>query len=159
MQKQHIKLKNISDCFIPALTDLFKVEMDNALKTLDIQEIESVLTNYQIAQFKDSIDFLEALGPILQGWKREGQGSVVLGSVTTSKSQCIACEIGRNMTVYEFEYKHAYAPVPMNRIHYSRSFGILMDIRNNILFEIRICNGFLNKSELENLDKIDNQTL
>jgi hypothetical protein len=149
MLKQQKKLKYISDCFTPALTDLFKVEVDIALKKLDLQSVESVLANYQIAHFQDSIDFLEALGPILQGWKREGRGSVVVGSVTTSKSRCIACEIGRNMTVYEFEYKHANAPAPMNRVHYSWNFGILMDIRNGILFEMRVCNGFLNKEELQ----------
>lgn len=154
MQKQQVKLKSISDMFTAALTASFKEEVDIVLKSLNLHKVKAVLENYQIAHFQDSIDFLEALGPILSKWKKEGQGSVVLGDVTSSKSRCIACEYGRKMTVYTFEFKHANAPTPMNRVHYSRNFGILLDIRNDILFEIRVCNGFLNKYELEDLSSM-----
>lgn len=151
MQKQQLESKSIGDIFTPELAESFKVEVDRAIKKLDLQVVEAVLVDYQIAHFQDSIDFLEALDPVLNQWIKKGLGSMVIGSVTSSSSRCIACEIGKKMTVYEFEYKHADAPVPMNRVHYSRDFGILIDIRNGILFEIRVCNAFLNKKEMENL--------
>lgn len=154
MQKQQVESRSISDMFTPALTASFKEEIDSALKSLNLHKVKAVLESYQIAHFQDSIDFLEALGQVLSKWKKEGQGSVVLGDVTTSNSRCMACEYGRKMTVYTFEYKHATAPTPMNMVHYSCDFGILLDIRNDIIYEIRVCNAFLNKYEMEDLSSI-----
>jgi len=154
MQKQQLKSKSISDMFTPTLTGLFQEEIDIALKTLDYNKIKLVLDKYQIADFQDSVDFLEAIEPILNNWKKEGQKSIVVGEVMTSPSRCIACEIGRNVKIYEFVYKHSNAPTPMNQIHFIKDFGILLDIRKGILFEIRVCNAFLNKNEMKTLKGI-----
>jgi hypothetical protein len=149
MNKDSRKTKSISDCFTPELTKRFQIEMDVALKKMDMISAKEVLEEYKIAHFQDSIDFLEALDYCFNGWKKENMGSKVYGEVTTSESRCIACEHGKGMVVYEFEYIHAAAPIPMNRIVYGWDFGILFDIKKEILHEVRVCNAFLDKKEME----------
>ncbi|WP_300024357.1 hypothetical protein [uncultured Maribacter sp.] len=144
-------IKSISDCFTPELTKQFKVEMDAALKKIDINPVKELLEKYHIANFQDSIDFVEALDYCLHGWKKEHMGSKVYGEVTTSDSKCIACEHSKGMVVYEFEYIHAAAAIPMNRVVYSWDFGVLFDIRKEILHEVRVCNAFLNRKEMQRL--------
>ncbi|MFV1449143.1 hypothetical protein VBZ51_08345 [Maribacter sp. HS] len=151
MQKNKTTPANISECFTPELTKSFKLEADIALKTMKLDKVILVLQKYGIDKFQDSIDFIEALSEIFVQWKKEGQGSVLVDEVTTSGSKCIACEIGKNVVVYDFSYQHMKAPEPMNRLVYGWDFGILFDIRNEILFEIRVCNAFLNKSDLQKL--------
>lgn len=151
MPHNTIRPENISEFFTPELTKQFQIEMDVALKKMDMSSVKEVLENYKIAHFQDSIDFLEALDYCLNGWKKEHMGSKVYGEVTTSESRCIACEHGKGMIVYEFNYIHATAAIPMNRVVYGRDFGILFDIRDEILHEVRVCNAFLGKKEMENL--------
>ncbi|SIR14408.1 hypothetical protein [Maribacter ulvicola] len=145
------KPKNICESFTPELTRQFIIDIDIALKKIDINPVKELLEKYHIENFQDSIDFIEALDYCLNGWKKEHMGSKIYGEVTTSDSKCIACEHGKGMVVYEFEYIHSLAPEPMNRVVYGRDFGILFDIRNEILFEIRVCNAFLDKGEMERL--------
>ncbi|AIY12565.1 hypothetical protein [Cellulophaga baltica] len=151
MEEKKVSQKNISDCFTPELTKQFHIEMDVALKKIDMIPVLAVLDKYQIAHFQDSIDFVEALSSYITGWQKENEGSRLYKDVTTSESRCIACEYGKGMVIYEFEFIHAEAPEPMNRVVYGRDFGILFDIRNEILFEVRVCNAFLNKYEMTKL--------
>ena len=149
MKQENIIPKSISDCFTPELTKQFQIEMDAALKKIDMISVKAVLEKYKIAHFQDSIDFIEALTPYLTGWQKENKGSLVYGEVTTSESRCIVCEYGKGMVIYEFNFIHAAAPEPMNRVVYGRDFGILFDIRDEILFEVRVCNAFLDKEEMK----------
>ena len=143
----------IKDVFNPALTELFKSDLDLALRKINVQAVEDVLHSYQLTHFQDSIDFLDALDEFINQWRKEEWWTVIIaGSVTTSKSKCIACEIGRNITVYEFEYLHANAPKPISQIHYRFDFGVLLDIRKGALCGFRLCNAFLNKTDLNNLE-------
>ncbi|SIQ92585.1 hypothetical protein [Maribacter ulvicola] len=142
-------IKSISDCFTPELTKQFQIEMDAAIKKIDMIPVLAILEKYQIAHFQDSIDFVEALRPYITGWQKENEGSKLYSDVTTSESRCIACEYGKGMVIYEFEFIHSLAPEPMNRVVYGRDFGILFDIRNEILFEVRVCNAFLDKKEMK----------
>ncbi|SDS58434.1 hypothetical protein SAMN05192545_1660 [Maribacter dokdonensis] len=61
MQKDRKKPTSVSDCFTPELTRQFKVEMDAALKKIDINLVKELLEKYHISNFQDSIDFIEAL--------------------------------------------------------------------------------------------------
>ena len=151
MHQKKVRKENISECFTPELTKQFQIEMDAALKKMDMTSVKEVLEEYKIAHFQDSIDFIEALDYCLNGWKKENMGSKVYGEVTTSESKCIACEHGRGMVVYEFEYIHAAAAIPMNRVVYGWDFGILLNIRKEILHEVRVCNAFLDNDEMEKL--------
>ncbi|MEP2688872.1 hypothetical protein [Maribacter dokdonensis] len=152
MQKDRKKHTSISDCFTPELTRQFQIEMDIALKKIDINPVKELMEKYHIANFQDSIDFIEALDYCFNGWKKEHMGSKVYGEVTTSDSKCIACEHGKGMIVYEFEYIHAAAVIPMNRVVYGWDFGILFNIKNEILHEVRVCNAFLVRNEMEKLN-------
>lgn len=151
MNKDPRKTKSISDCFTPELTKQFQIDIDVALKKIDIIPVKAILDKYNIANFQDSIDFLEALDYCFNSWKKENLGSKVYSEVTTSQSRCIACEHGKGMIVYEFEYIHTAAPIPMNRVVYGWDFGILFDIKKEILYEVRVCNAFLNRDEMERL--------
>ena len=151
MHKDKKKPNSINECFTPELTKQFQIDIDAALKKIDMIPVKAVLDKYQIAHFQDSIDFIEALNPFITGWQKENEGSKLYSDVTTSESKCIACEHGKGMVVYEFEFIHAAAPEPMNRVVYGRDFGILFDIRNEILFEVRVCNAFLDKGDMEKL--------
>lgn len=151
MKQENIIPKSINECFTPELTKQFQIEMDAALKKIDIILVKAVLEKYKIHQFQDSIDFIEALDYCFNGWKKENLESKVYGEVTTSESRCIACEHGKGMIVYGFQFIHASAAIPMNRVVYGWDFGVLFDIRDEILFEVRVCNAFLNKQEMENI--------
>ena len=71
MQKDRKKYTSISDYFTPELTKQFQIEMDIALKKIDINPVKELLEKYHIANFQDSIDFMEALDYCFNGWKKE----------------------------------------------------------------------------------------
>ncbi|WP_282111452.1 hypothetical protein [Maribacter stanieri] len=95
MYQKEIRKEKISECFTPELTIQFQIEMDAALKKIDITPVKAVLDKYSIANFQDSIDFVETLDYCLNGWKKENMDSKVYSEVTTSDSKCIACEHGK----------------------------------------------------------------
>ena len=85
-------------------------------------------------------------------WQRQYEGSEVVGTIETYKSRCIACGFGRGMTVYKFNYKHVEAPKPYNQIIYEKEFGVITILKEGILQDMGICNGFLSKEEMKELE-------
>lgn len=154
MKKQLTKpgIITLSKKFTPETTKQFQKDMDQALKTVELIQVMKVLIKYDIIKDPDVRDFLNAFTEMLKGWQQPMQGTQVVGEATTRESKCIACEIGKNMTVYEFQYQHKEAKEPYNRIIYGYDFGMLFDIRDGILHDLRICNAFLSTSEMKNVN-------
>lgn len=142
----------LQDFFTVETTKTFQMDMDRALKTMEPTEVLRVLLKYDIASKPEVKDFLEIYSQMMGGWQKENQGSKVASEVTTSKSRCSACFLGKCMTVYEFEYKHSKAHVPYNRVIYQYDFGMMYDVRDGILHDLTICNSFLSKAELQELN-------
>ena len=145
----------LSYYFTKASTKLFKADMDAALRTMELREIMQVLINYDIISKPEAKEFMDAFLDVLKGWQKPGEGSVVLKVLPGRESRCIFCVYGKGMQVYEFHYKHTDAPEPYNYIIYSQEFGMLYDIKEGILHDIRICNAFLSKTEMQEI-KEDN---
>jgi hypothetical protein len=142
----------ISIFFTVEKTQLFKLDMDLALKTMELMEVMKVLIKYEILKCKESLEFLEGFNEMNKGWQKEFERSILVDVVQTRESRCMACEFGNDMTAYEFHYKHSEAPEPYNRVIYMKEFGMLYDIKDGILHDIRICNSFLTKDEMKELE-------
>jgi hypothetical protein len=151
MIKKDFATNTISEKFTVEKTQQFQNEMNIAIKTMELMEVMKVLIQYNIIKNKESKEFLNAFIEMNEKWQKQNEDSVLVGEVHTRKSKCIACEFGKDMTVYEYQYKHLGAPVPYNRIVYQNEFGMLYDIKEGILHDIRICNAFLNKEEMHKL--------
>jgi len=151
MTNKELEVSSISEKFTVEKTQQFQIEMNIAVKTMELMDVMKVLIQYNIIKNKESKDFLNAFMAMNEKWQKQNEDSVLVGEVQTRKSKCIACEFGKDMTVYEYHYKHSGAPVPYNRIVYKNEFGMLYDIKDGILQDIRICNAFLNKEEMHKL--------
>ncbi|MDM9630237.1 hypothetical protein [Robiginitalea aurantiaca] len=146
--------KNIlSDYFTKESTKTFLHEMDIALRSLSYGEVLRVVLNYNILKLVEVKEFLSAYAEMLRSWQKPYEGTIIVGEIITRASKCIACVYGKDMTVYEFQYKHSRAKEPYNYIVYGYNFGMLYDIQDGILNDLRICNAFLSKSEMQNLSK------
>ncbi len=148
---KEISDSNLKEFFTIETTKTFQIDLDQALKAMELMEVMKVLIKYNIILKPEAKEFLTAYGEMMEGWEKQHQRSIVVNEVTTSGSRCIACEYGRGMTVYEFHYKHSEAEEPFNRVIYSYDFGMMYNIREGILHDIAICNAFLSKAELQQL--------
>ena len=148
MTRKEIITSTISEKFTIEKTKLFQRDLDIALKTMELIDVMKVFIKYEILRNRESKEFLDAFIEMNASWQRKNEGSVIVGEIQTSKSRCIACQFGKGMTVYEFQYKHSEAPSPHNQIVYMSEFGMLYDIKDGILHDISICNAFLNKQEM-----------
>lgn len=151
MTRKDTITSSISEKFTVEKTKLFQRDLNVALKTMTLIEVMKVFLKYEILRNKESKEFLDAFIEMNEIWQRKNEGSVIVGKIKTSKSRCIACEFGKSMTVYEFHYKHSEAPFPDNHIVYRSEFGMLYEKKDGILHDIRICNAFLNKQEIDAL--------
>ena len=143
----------LQEYFTIETTKTFQIDMDKALKTMTYMEVMKVLLKYNIILKEEAKEFLNGYNDMLQGWQKPFEGSIVVNEIITRGSRCIACEHGKGMTVYEFQYKHSMAKEPYNRIIYGYNFGMLYDIRDGILHDLRICNAFLSKTEMQVLNQ------
>ncbi|MBQ4915290.1 hypothetical protein J8L85_12630 [Maribacter sp. MMG018] len=146
--------KGLGNFFTTKSTKSFIHDMNNALKAMEDIEVIRVLLKYNIVIQPEVTEFLEAYHEMMNGWQKKGKVSVVVGDVSISKSRCAACLLGKSITVYGFEYKHSEAEFPYNRIVYKYDFGMAYDVREGILYDLMICNSFLSKNEMQELDKI-----
>tara|TARA_R110000868_G_scaffold409934_2_gene696618 strand:+ start:1475 stop:1933 length:459 start_codon:yes stop_codon:yes gene_type:complete len=151
MTRNDITTSSLNEKFTVEKTKLFQRDLDIALKTMELIDVMKVFIKYEILRNKETKEFLDAFIEMNESWQRKYEGSVIVGEIQTSMSRCIACQFGKGMTVYEFQYKHSEAPFPNNQIVYMSEFGMLYDIKDGILHNISICNAFLNKQEMNAL--------
>jgi hypothetical protein len=141
--------KELHDFFTPEKTQQFLVDMDQAIKKLDFHPIYNVLRKYGIIENQDAQEFGDAYLELMHKLHRHDKGSAVVTNVSKRKSRCIACEFGKDMTVYEFEYRFPEADSAWCTVIYRYDLGILYDIREGVLHNLKICNAFLTHQEME----------
>ena len=141
----------LSELFTRETTLTFQHDMDVALKTMWYGEVVRVVIKYDILAIEEVKEFLDAYSQMLNSWEKPYEGTEIVGEIKTRGSKCIACVYGKDMKVYEFQYKHSRAKEPYNYIVYGYEFGMLYDIRDGILRDLRICNAFLSRTEMQTL--------
>ena len=118
--------EGLSEFFTVETTKTFQIEMNKALKQeMSLSEIMRVLIKYGVMLKPKVKEFLEGYHHMMESWQQEGQGSEVVGELTTSESRFIACLLGQRIAVYEFEYKHASAKKPLNYVIHGYKFGMM----------------------------------
>lgn len=132
-------------------TQTLRLEITQALKTMNLTKVKTVFKKHKIENRKESQEFLETLKPIFENWKKPNQGSILKHEVTLGKSRCMGCEFGKDVLQFTFKFQHTKAPQPRNQIVYSCSFGVLFNTENDQFKDIRVCNAFLSKKEMEEI--------
>jgi hypothetical protein len=141
----------LKDNFTIATTKTFQIDMDKALKSMELSEVMKVFIAYDINLKPEVKEFLEGYNGMMEAWQKPNKGSIVVNEVSTSGSRCIVCEYGKGMTVYEFHYMHSKAEIPLNRVIYRYDFGMMYYIQDGILNDLMICNAFLSKTDIKAL--------
>ena len=141
----------LSELFTAETTITFQRDMDKTLRTMSYGEVLRVILKYGILSIKEVKEFLHAYSEMLQSWQEPYERTEIVGEIKTRGSKCIACVLGKNITVYEFQYKHTKAKEPYNYVVYGSNFAVLYDIRGGVLHDLRICNAFLSKAEMQKL--------
>jgi hypothetical protein len=145
--------KGLQVYFTIETTKTFQIDMDKALKEMQLMDVMKVLIKYDIILKPESKEFLQGYREMMERWQKPHEGSIVVNEVSTNSSRCVLCEYGKGITVYEFNYKHSDAEEPYNYIIYGSNFGMMYDIRGGILNDLAICNAFLSKTEMAELNQ------
>ncbi|MDT0294298.1 hypothetical protein ACFQ3R_01200 [Mesonia ostreae] len=120
-----------------------------AIKTMHLPSIKKHLSALDLEHRDDIKELLNYLKPIFKAWQKEDQNSKLIAEVLTGESRCVACMFGKQIIRFDFSYKHRSAPAPENQIVYTQSFGVRIEVEDDQLQHIQVCNAFLNKIEME----------
>lgn len=141
MAKTTLTLNN--EYFTSEITESFLLDFENACQTMELLNFTNLFVKYDLEFIKDYREVFDLIADIMTRWKNSGEESTLL-EVVKSDSKCIFCNIGKNVKVYSWTYKHNKAESPMNRIIYKSQVGFYFEYSQNQLIEFGVCNAFNN---------------
>ena len=140
------------DYFTPEMTKAFLKDMEKACKTMELELFTKLFTKYDLSFVEDYEEVLEMIKNSMASWNRPHKGTELL-KVTQFDSKCLFCEFGKTVKVYKWTYQHKQAPIPMNGVIYACQIAFFFDCEDNQLIEFGVCNGYLDKEEIDLLNK------
>jgi hypothetical protein len=153
MRKITPQPKGVLNGFLNAeQTNSFLKDLDGAIKTLEQLPVKRVLLEYGVLMQEEVLEFQKAHQDLIEKLNKHDKGFVAVRNVKTRESRCIACEYGKDMTVYEFEYYFPEADEKWYTVVYKYEFGVLHDLKDGELCDLRICNAFLSQCEMLKLN-------
>lgn len=149
------KTESIKDFLSEDNTAPFLKEIDNALRSLNLETIKKVFKDYDIYNLESSQDFIGQLNFQFTSLKKEGKALVVLQNTKPRLSKCMGCSFGSTIKAFKYEYKQRHIfgneKTEYYDVVYEQEFGVLLKIENKILSDIGICNAFLTEHECREL--------
>ena len=137
--------------FTIKMTEDFLKDLDIACKTMELDLFTKLFTKYDLSFVEDYEEVLEMIKNTMASWNRPHKGTELL-KVTQFDSKCLFCEFGKTVKVYKWTYQHKQAPTPMNGVIYASQIAFFFDFEDNQLIEFGVCNGYLDKEEMDLLN-------
>ncbi|SNB23896.1 conserved hypothetical protein [Flavobacterium psychrophilum] len=133
--------------FTEEVTTEFLKDHAIACKMMELDVFTNLFIKYDLSFVEDFGEVLETIKEVMQSWnKPELQTELI--EVVQFDSKCIFCEFGKTVNVYKWTYQHKLASIPLNRLVYQSQIAFFFDIRDNQLIEYGICNGYLDKEDI-----------
>ncbi|WP_338357500.1 hypothetical protein [Yeosuana marina] len=151
------KLELIRDFFNEFNSKQFLEDIDNALRSIDLDAIARIFKKYKIDHLEDSHDFIGQLKHEFNSLNKEGVEVIFIKKAKPRLSKCMGCSFGHTIRAYTYNYKERYF-YPGNKgqdfydVVYRKEFGVLFKVENNILIDMGFCNAFLTKEECNELN-------
>jgi hypothetical protein len=137
--------------FTVEVTKAFLNDLETACKTMELDLFTALFTKYDLSFVEDYEDVLDMVNSVMASWNKPNQGTELL-EVTQFDSKCLFCEYGKTVKVYKWTYQHKLAPIPMNRVLFSSQIAFFFKYEYNQLIEFGVCNGYLDKEEMNLLN-------
>lgn len=129
------------------MTKEFLRDHELACQTMEIDDFAQLFLKYDLSFIDDYSEVITSIAESMMDWKKEFRGTE-LQKVTRSDSNCIFCNIGKEVKVYEWFYKHTNASEPTNRILYSSKIAFYFSLENEKLTDYGVCNAYRDKNEM-----------
>ena len=149
MSKTTIKLKK--EHFTKEVTTAFLKDHAIACKTMKLDVFTNLYIKYDLSFVEEFDEVLDMIKSIMRSWNKPEQGTEII-EIVQFDSKCIFCEFGKTINVYKWTYQHKQASIPTNRFVYSSQIAFFFDIKDNQLIEYGVCNGYLDKEDMNLLN-------
>lgn len=137
--------------FTDKMTKDFLRDLEKACKTMELDVFTTLFDKYDLTFMEDYEDVLEMITTSLTGWNRPQHGTALL-EVTKFDSKCLFCEFGKTVKVYKWTYQHNWLPMPMKGVIFSSAIAFYFSFEDNRLTEFGVCNKYLDREEIEQLN-------
>ena len=131
-----------SEYFTPEKTQEFLLEHEAACERMDIIDFLNIFKKYDLSSIKDYQEVITSIINIMTGWKNIKLGTT-LKEVSTFNSNCIFCEIGKSVKVYQWTYINTLEKGTSRNIVFKSQIGFRFEIKDGRLTEYCICNAYL----------------
>lgn len=149
--------KSIKTYFKEINTSKFLKELDNALRSVNLEAVTKLFKDYDIIHLESSQDFIGQLRSQFKSLEEEGVEIILFEKAKPRLSKCIGCSFGSTIKAFTYEYKkrHTYGKrkTEYYDVVYENEFGVLLQIENNVLSDLGVCNAFLTKEECDELKR------
>lgn len=131
-----------SEYFTPEKTQEFLVDHEAACQSMDANIFINLFIKYDLSFIDDYQEVITSIIDIMTGWKNE-KLDTKLKEVSNYNSNCIFCEIGKSVKVYQWTYSNTVDEGIKARIVYKSKIGFRFEIKEGRLSEYGICNAYL----------------
>lgn len=149
MKNTIIKLKR--EYFNLETTKSFLKDLEMTCKTMEVDLFVKLFIKYDLYYDEEYREVLDLIINITGNWYNPDIGTELL-EITTFDSKCIFCKIGKKVNGYQWTYVNRLDAFPNNRYIYASEIAFIFEYENNKLIEFGVCNGYLDKEEI-NLSK------
>lgn len=133
------------------LTASFVKDFELATTTMESVDFAKLFIKYELNFIQDFSDTSKQILAILENWKNPFEGTEII-KMEQFDSKCHFCEYGKKVKVFGWTYQHKKAAFPMNRVVYKMYIGFYLDIKEERLVDFGLCNGYLKKEEMKELN-------
>ena len=132
-------------------TEDFLKDLEIACKTMEVDLFVKLFIKYDLYYNEEYQEVLSLIKHIASDWNKPELGTELI-DVSKFDSKCIFCNIGKKVSGYKWTYFHKLDTIPLNRIIYASQIAFFFEFENNQLIEFGVCNGYLDKEEIEQLN-------
>lgn len=137
--------------FTLEITEKFINDLDLACKTMEEDLFVNLFIKYDLYYIEDYKEVLDLIIVRISNWHKPELGTKLI-EVSKFDSKCIFCNIGKKVSGYKWTYQHTLEIVPFNRVVYSSRIAFFFEYENNQLIEFGVCNGYLDKNDMNLLN-------
>ena len=133
--------------FTSEITKSFLKDLEMACKTMHVDLFVKLFISYDLYHNEEYREVLNLIKHIVSNWCKPERGTELI-EVSKFESKCIFCNIGKKVNGYKWTYKHSLETIPLNRVVYASQIAFFFDFEDNQLIEFGVCNGYLDKNDL-----------
>lgn len=138
--------------FTAEITKAFLYDLEIACKTMEPVLFAKLFITYDLSFVEDYKEVLSTILSRMESWNNLHKETELLG-VKQFDSKCMFCKIGKTVKAYRWTYKYT-KDLKYKNIIFGLSIAFYFDFDEDRLIEFGVCNGFLDKEEMNNLNSI-----